>query len=157
MHGPPSQSPASKLHWHSNAGLPQPRWLVKKLLPETGVALLSGQWSTGKTFMGLHLANCIWNEETFAGQKIKCRGGTLLFAALYETVSVAKAVPRPMQGSQSSTPRSRTLPAENSLPTSESSVTPRVTRFLRVHESSCRVPNLTLKSSIASASTSVRF
>jgi hypothetical protein len=81
MLAPPSQSQASKLHWHSNAGLPQPRWLVKKLLPETGVALLSGQWSTGKTFMGLHLANCIWTGEPFAGQKIKRRGGTLLFAA----------------------------------------------------------------------------
>ena len=81
MHGPPSQSQASKLHWHSNAGPPQPRWLVKNLLPETGVALLSGQWSTGKTFMGLHLANCILTGEPFAGQKIKRRGGTLLFAA----------------------------------------------------------------------------
>ena len=74
MHGPPSQSPASKLHWHSNAGLPQPRWLVKKLLPETGVALLSGQWSTGKTFMGLHLANRIWTGEPFAGRILNVAG-----------------------------------------------------------------------------------
>ncbi len=69
MHGP-SQSQASKLYWHSNAGPPQSRWLVKKLLPETGVALLSGQWSTGKTFMGLHLANCIWTGEPSQGKRL---------------------------------------------------------------------------------------
>jgi hypothetical protein len=72
---------ASLLHWHSNNALAEPRWLVKKILPETGVALMSGQWSTGKTFMALHLANCVAREEPFAGHKIKRRGGTLLFAA----------------------------------------------------------------------------
>jgi AAA domain len=76
-----SSARAGALHWHDNAVLAEPRWLVKKLLPETGVALMSGQWSTGKTFMVLHLAKCVWTEEPFAGHKIKRRGGTLLFAA----------------------------------------------------------------------------
>ena len=80
MHGP-SRSQASILHWHSNVGPAQPRWLVKKLLPEIGVALLSGQWSTGKTFMALHLADCVCTGTPFAGRKIKRLGGTLLFAA----------------------------------------------------------------------------
>jgi RecA-family ATPase len=70
-----------QLHWHSNNVPPEPRWLVKKLLPEMGVGLLSGQWSTGKTFMALHLANRVWTGEPFAGRKIKRRGGTLYFAA----------------------------------------------------------------------------
>jgi RecA-family ATPase len=69
------------LHWHNNNAPAKPRWLVKRLLPEMGVALMSGQWSTGKTFMALHLAHCVSTGTPFAGQKIKRRGGTLLLAA----------------------------------------------------------------------------
>jgi hypothetical protein len=72
---------AGILHWHSNDKRVMPRWLVKNMLPETGVALMSGQWSAGKTFMALHLANCVWTGEPFAGQKVKRRGGTLFLAA----------------------------------------------------------------------------
>jgi hypothetical protein len=76
-----SSAQASILHWHSNNALAEPRWLVKKMLPEIGVALMSGQWSTGKTFMALHLAKCISTGESFAGHKIKRQGGTLFVAA----------------------------------------------------------------------------
>ena len=69
------------IHWDSNNKLPLPRWLVKNLLPETGVALLSGRTSTGKTFMALHMAYCIATGQDFAGQKVKRPGGTLFFAA----------------------------------------------------------------------------
>jgi RecA-family ATPase len=81
MPGPNSGPQASSLHWHSHNPPVRPKWLVKKLLPEEGVALMSGQWATGKTFMALHLAYCIAKAQPFAGQKIKRQGGTLLLAA----------------------------------------------------------------------------
>ena len=80
MLGAPSQRPVI-LHWHSNNAVPQLRWLVKEMLPETGVGLLSGRSSSGKTFVTLHLAQCIATEKPFAGRKIKRKGGTLFMAA----------------------------------------------------------------------------
>ena len=57
MHGPSKPGTTSgKLHWHQLGQITQPQWLVKGLLPKTGLAFMSGQWSTGKTFMALHLA-----------------------------------------------------------------------------------------------------
>ena len=76
-----SSAHARKLHWHSNDVPAEPRWLVKKILPASGVALMSGLYSTGKTFMALHLAHCVSTEQSFAGKKVKRRGGTLLLAA----------------------------------------------------------------------------
>ena len=79
MHGPSQR--AISLHWHGDNATTQPRWLVKKLLPETGVALLSGRSSSGKTFVALHLAQCIATDKPFAGRMIKRKGGTLFMAA----------------------------------------------------------------------------
>ena len=79
MHGPSQR--AISLHWHGDNAPTQPRWLVKKMLPETGVALLSGRSSSGKTFVALHLAKCIATDKPFAGRKIKRLGGTLFMAA----------------------------------------------------------------------------
>jgi hypothetical protein len=78
MHGP---SQRVILHWHSNNAVPQLRWLVKKMLPETGVGLLSGRSSSGKTFVALNLAQCIATDKLFAGRQIKRKGGTLFLAA----------------------------------------------------------------------------
>jgi hypothetical protein len=74
--------PPTVLHWHDNdSSVATPKWLVKKMLPETGVALMSGQWATGKTFVALHLAECVATGRPFAGRLIKRCGGTLFFAA----------------------------------------------------------------------------
>ena len=51
------------------------------MLPETGVAIIAGQWSSGKTFVALHLAECVATCKPFAGRLIKRRGGTLFMAA----------------------------------------------------------------------------
>ena len=82
MHGPSKPGTTSgKLHWHQLGQITQPQWLVKGLLPKTGLAFMSGQWSTGKTFMALHLAYCVATGDLFAGQKVKHCGGTLYLAA----------------------------------------------------------------------------
>jgi hypothetical protein len=71
-----------QLHAH---GDPDPRpsqsWLLKNLLPERGHGLLSGQWSTGKTFMALELAAAIGTGQPFCGHAIKRPSGVLLIAA----------------------------------------------------------------------------
>lgn len=74
--------PKSALHWHGNDNdATTPRWLVKKMLLQSGVAIMSGQWSSGKTFVALELAYCVAMGEPFAGRLVKRPGGTLFFAA----------------------------------------------------------------------------
>ena len=78
----PSLARPTILHWHDNDNvLVMPKWLVKKMLPDTGVAIVAGQWSSGKTFVALHLAECVASGKLFAGRKVKRQGGTLFMAA----------------------------------------------------------------------------
>ncbi len=72
---------AGELQWHSLVKAPAPQWLVKKLLPRTGAALLSGQWGTGKTFVALDLAGSVVTGTDFAGRRVKRIGGVLILAA----------------------------------------------------------------------------
>ena len=80
--GAPLAARQSVLHWHdTNNVLVMPKWLIKKMLPETGVAIIAGQWSSGKTFVAIHLAECVATGKSFAGRKVKRQGGTLFIAA----------------------------------------------------------------------------
>jgi AAA domain len=56
-------------------------YLVDKLLPETGVGLISGQWGTYKTFVAVDLAAAVITGTPFAGFEI-ARQGAVLFIAL---------------------------------------------------------------------------
>jgi hypothetical protein len=57
------------------------RWCVKKLLPETGVGILSGQWGSFKTTAALDLSVSVMTSQPFAGQyRIKRPGAVLYFA-----------------------------------------------------------------------------
>lgn len=56
-------------------------YLVDKLLPETGVGLLSGQWGTYKTFTALDLAAAVVSGTPFAGFDV-VRHGAVLFVAM---------------------------------------------------------------------------
>jgi AAA domain len=57
------------------------RWCVKKLLPETGVGILSGQWGSFKTTAALDLSVAVMTGQPFAGQyRIKRPGAVLYFA-----------------------------------------------------------------------------
>jgi hypothetical protein len=57
-----------------------PRYLVRGILPEKGVALLAGQFSAGKTFVAINLALSLIYGHEFLGRKVK-PGAALWLAA----------------------------------------------------------------------------
>jgi hypothetical protein len=69
-----------RYHRHRDANNPAPKYLVKNLLPETGIGLISGQWGTYKTFIALKLAGAIAMGQPFAGYAIKRQGAILYLA-----------------------------------------------------------------------------
>jgi hypothetical protein len=69
------------LRAHGERPLAATRWLIRNRLPETGVALLSGQWGTGKTFTALDIAGCVMHGIEFSGERVLRRGGVLYVAA----------------------------------------------------------------------------
>jgi hypothetical protein len=72
----------ASLRWHDDAAeIEPPPQLVKNMLPETGIAFLSGQWGTAKTFVALELAVAVARGMPFANQKVKRPGGVLYLAA----------------------------------------------------------------------------
>ena len=58
------------------------RWLLKGLLPETGAALVAGQWGTFKTTAALELSVCVMADLPFAGHYRVKRHGAVLYIAL---------------------------------------------------------------------------
>jgi hypothetical protein len=66
---------------HRDKNMPAPRYLVKHLLPERGVGLLSGQSGVFKSFVGLKLAGAISTTERpfLTGRSTKRLGATLIF------------------------------------------------------------------------------
>ncbi len=56
-------------------------WLFHETLPTTGVCLLSALSGAGKTFLALHLAQCLAEGQEFFGVSAEIRGGTLILAA----------------------------------------------------------------------------
>jgi hypothetical protein len=70
------------LRWHGEQeSSVRRKWLVKNMIPETGVGLLSGQWGTYKTFLAIELAGAVMTGKLFAGRILKRRGGVLFLAA----------------------------------------------------------------------------
>jgi len=70
--GPSDQgasAPAEKypLKFHGDPDdTPLKSWLLDKALPEAGVAILSGQWGTFKTFLAFDLASAVMTKASFA-------------------------------------------------------------------------------------------
>ncbi|MCS3895157.1 hypothetical protein M2171_004290 [Bradyrhizobium japonicum USDA 38] len=60
--------------------LEMPRYLIKGVLPLVGVALLAGQFSSGKTFIGLDVSLSLIHGVEFLGRKTK-PGAALWLAA----------------------------------------------------------------------------
>ena len=56
-------------------------WLVRERIPEVGVGLLSGQFSTFKSFVLLDLAGSVMTGLFFLKAPTRRRGGVLIFAA----------------------------------------------------------------------------
>jgi hypothetical protein len=79
----PAGEPADdfKLHWHGDPyDAPLKEWLVQDMLPKVGVALLSGQWGTFKTFVAFDLCAAIMARTCFAARNVCRQGGVLWFA-----------------------------------------------------------------------------
>jgi hypothetical protein len=60
---------------------PLKAWLIKRLMPDVGHGLLSGQWGAGKTFVVFDLAAALWTGQPFLGHPVKRQCGVLLIAA----------------------------------------------------------------------------
>jgi hypothetical protein len=55
-------------------------WCVEKLIPQTGVGLISGQWGVYKTFTAIDLAKSIIRGQPFVRYPVSRPGGVLFFA-----------------------------------------------------------------------------
>ena len=69
------------LRWHGEGTNTHRAWLIDGLLPETGCGLLSGQWSTYKTFVALDLTAAVMAGGRFINHEVIRRGGVLFIAA----------------------------------------------------------------------------
>jgi hypothetical protein len=78
-----TEPPTSNSWKYHTGAAPLPlRWLIKGILPETGAALVAGQWGTFKTTAILDLAVCVMAGLLFAGRYQVKRRGTVLYFAL---------------------------------------------------------------------------
>jgi hypothetical protein len=68
--------------YHNGEAPAPPRWLVKSILPETGVGLIAGQWGSFKTSVALDLSVCVMAKLRFAGRYDVKRRGAVLYLAL---------------------------------------------------------------------------
>ena len=74
--------PPTLFTWYGDVDpLKSRQWLIKKLLGETGVGRLAGQWGMFKTFVALDIAACVMTGQDFLGRPVTKRGGVLLFVA----------------------------------------------------------------------------
>ena len=65
---------SSLLIWYGDEPPPPPAYLVRNMLPETGVAIIGGQTTLGKTFIGSDLAAAVMTGGDFAGEPVMRRG-----------------------------------------------------------------------------------
>jgi hypothetical protein len=76
----PKAKPTGWNYFDSTEIQPQ-HWLVKQLLPETGVGVVSGQWGSFKTTAALDLSIAVMTGQPFAEQyRVKRQGAVLYFA-----------------------------------------------------------------------------
>jgi hypothetical protein len=68
--------------YHTGAAPAPLRWLIKGILPETGAALVAGQWGTFKTTVALDVSISVMAQLPFAGQYRVKRRGAVLYIAL---------------------------------------------------------------------------
>ncbi len=76
-------SPDKEWPWHffgREEAVVERAYLVDKLLPKTGVVLISGQWGCYKSFIALDLAAAVITGTPFAGFETKRQGAVLLIA-----------------------------------------------------------------------------
>ena len=69
------------LIWYGEDPPPPPKYLVKNMLPEDGVALIGGQYLLGKTFVGADLSAAVMTGDKFTGEPVMRKGAVLWLAA----------------------------------------------------------------------------
>lgn len=77
------RSPAlSDPNWfyHGDAIDKDTPWLIKDVLPATGIGILSGPSYSGKTFVALDIARSVALQEDFFGHEVDYKGGTIIIA-----------------------------------------------------------------------------
>jgi hypothetical protein len=76
--------PASGNSWkyHTGDAAAPPRWLIKHILPETGVGIMAGMWGAFKTTIALELSVSVMTALPFAGRFRVKRPGAVLYIAL---------------------------------------------------------------------------
>jgi len=83
-HGNPlhdAHASGPRLWWHGDPETDVTRrWRVDRLLPEVGVALISGPWGSYKTFVAVDLALSLMVGGMFAGREVNGRCGVLYIA-----------------------------------------------------------------------------
>lgn len=70
--------------------LPQPKWLIKGLLPSSGIATIFGPSKAGKTFLALDLLACIARGESFYGRRVK--RSCVVYVSLEGSVGLANRI-----------------------------------------------------------------
>lgn len=79
---PPIEDVASKMLWLGDRPIIPPRYVIEDMLPETGLAIVGGQWFVGKTFVVNSLcAAVIAGDAEFAGKQVLRKCGVLWFPA----------------------------------------------------------------------------
>jgi hypothetical protein len=78
------RAPANSKSWnyHTGEAAAPPRWLIKRILPETGVGIMAGVWGAFKTTIALELSVCVMAALLFAGRFRVKRPGAVLYIAL---------------------------------------------------------------------------
>jgi AAA domain len=74
-------SSSSPWKYHTGKAPTPARWCIKGILPETGAAIMSGQWGVFKTTVALEISVCVMAGLPFADRyRIKRRGAVLYIA-----------------------------------------------------------------------------
>jgi AAA domain len=68
--------------YHTGEAAAPPRWLIKHILPETGVALMAGVWGAYKTTIAVDISVCVMAGLPFADKFRVKRPGAVLYIAL---------------------------------------------------------------------------
>jgi AAA domain len=93
-HDPRGTASGMRLWWHGDPEADvSRRWRVDCLLPEVGVALISGPWGSYKTFVAVDLALSLMVAGTFACRAVNGRCGVL-----YIAVEGASEIPLRLDG-----------------------------------------------------------
>ena len=77
----PQPSNGPLIRWYGDDDPEPPRWLVRGLLPERQIGIVSGQWSAGKTTVAMDVSFSVMTGETFAGHEVVRTGAVLWLGA----------------------------------------------------------------------------